>query len=380
MRWPAFLLLGLLGAVALPAAAAPGRLMPMPGIDRASVTVSGLSAGAFFAHQMHVAYSRLVNGAGLIAGGPYGCAEPAEQPWWIGVHPFGRAITAASVCTRVGRDSITAWAGWWGLPPAAPELERSVAVTDVARSHAAIDDPANLADDRVWLFSGARDTLVPAETGAVLAAYYRRYGVTGDRLVVVDDVPAGHGMPVDEFVGESRFPKRSCAEQAPPFIVDCDRDAAGELLRHLLPDGFSAGPAEPARERLTGFDQSEFFDTGDDSVSLAAVGHIYVPAACVADATGCRLHVAFHGCSQNTEAVGDDFVWDAGYNRWAEANRIVVLYPQVRSRAPAWDFTGLAGNPHGCWDWWGYSGDDHAGRAGAQMLAVRNMIARLIAN
>jgi hypothetical protein len=39
-------------------------------LDRSSITVSGLSSGAFFAHQFHVAYSSLVKGAGIVAGGP----------------------------------------------------------------------------------------------------------------------------------------------------------------------------------------------------------------------------------------------------------------------------------------------------------------------
>lgn len=377
MRWPTALVLGCLLASATPAVAQSGRLQPVPGLDRAAVTVSGLSSGAFFAHQMHVAFSGLVDGAGLVAGGPYGCAEPPDEPWWLFVHPYGRTITAISVCTRLGRDSVEGWAAWWGLPPQAPDVEHSIAQIDLARASAAIDDPANLANDRVWLFSGARDTVVPAATMAALAAFYRRAGVTGDRLVVVDGVPAGHGMPVDEFAGESRFRKLGCDEQAPPFIIDCDRDAAGELLRHLLPDGFADAPAEPRRERLTGFDQREFFDPGDATASLADIGQVYVPEACLASGSGCRLHVAFHGCGQNTDSVGDDFVWDAGYNRWAEANRIVVLYPQIRAWTPALDPFGWTGNPAGCWDWWGYSGDDFARRSGTQMQAVRAMIARL---
>lgn len=387
MRWPRALLPGallglLLGTLAFgtsPTAAAPGRLEPLPGLDRSRITVSGLSSGAFFAHQMHVAHSALIGGAGLVAGGPYGCAEPPDRPWWLAVHPYARTITAVSVCTLTGRATVETWAAWWGLPPEAPEVERSLAATHAARARGVIDDPANLADDRVWLFTGTRDDVVPAATGAALAEYYRRSGVTGDRLAVVDDVPAAHGMPVEEFTGESRFRKLGCSEHAPPFIVDCDLDAAGKLLRHLLPDGFAAAPGEPRRERLAGFEQREFFDSGDGSAGLAEVGHLYVPAACAADATGCRLHVAFHGCRQNTDAVDDDFVWDAGYNRWAEANRIVVLYPQATAWESPWDPFGWLGNPRGCWDWWGYSGDGHADRRGTQMRAVRAMIARLLA-
>ncbi len=359
------------------AVAQPARLQAVPGVGQDPVTVSGLSSGGFFAHQLHIAFSRLIDGAGLIAAGPYGCAEPPDEPWWLGIHPYGRTLTALSVCTRVARASIEAWSGWLGAPPEVPDVEKSITVTDVARARAAIDDPANLADDRVWLFSGTRDTVVPPAVGAVLADYYRRLGVTGDRLAVVGNVSAGHGFPVDEFRGESRFRKLTCAEQSPPFIVDCDRDAAGELLRHLLLDGFSDDPAEPGRERLLAFDQREFFDSDYAGASLADVGYVYVPPACDRPASGCRLHVALHGCSQNADAVDDDFVWAAGYNRWAEANRIVVLYPQTTAWAPAWDALGWSGNPHGCWDWWGYSGEGHAERSGVQMQAVRAMIARL---
>ncbi len=56
------------------------KLQPIPRFDRAVVTVSGLSSGAFFAHQFHLAYSSVVEGAGLIAGGPYGCIESIPHP------------------------------------------------------------------------------------------------------------------------------------------------------------------------------------------------------------------------------------------------------------------------------------------------------------
>jgi hypothetical protein len=94
--------------------------------------------------------------------------------------------------------------------------------------------------------------------------------------------------------------------------------------------GFNATPAVPERNRLVAFDQTEFFDPADPRVSMGEVGFVYSPAACSDDTSSretCRLHVAFHGCRQYPELVGDDFYWDAGYNAWAEANRIVILYP-----------------------------------------------------
>src|SRR5215813_3548668 len=43
-------------------------------VDRAQVSVSGISSGAFMANQLHVAHSAGIMGAGMIAGGLYGCA------------------------------------------------------------------------------------------------------------------------------------------------------------------------------------------------------------------------------------------------------------------------------------------------------------------
>ena len=84
----------------------------------------------------------------------------------------------------------------------------------------------------------------------------------------------------------------------------------------------------------------------------------------------CRVHVAFHGCRQGAGEIGERFVREAGYNRWAQANRLIVLYPQVRA---SW----RPFNPRGCWDWWGYTGAAYHTREGAQIRAVQGMLERL---
>ena len=88
--------------------------------------------------------------------------------------------------------------------------------------------------------------------------------------------------------------------------------------------------------------------------------------------------MAFHGCQQTEEMIGDAFIRHAGYNEWAEANRIVVLYPQaavlqrrVLGIPLPWP------NPQGCWDWWGFTGPDYARRTGPQIQAINAMIDRL---
>ena len=114
------------------------------------------------------------------------------------------------------------------------------------------------------------------------------------------------------------------------------------------------------------FEQSPYDPTG----SLAPRGYLYVPRAC-AGRQPCRLHVAFHGCRQGAEFVGEAFVRDAGYNRWADAHGLVVLYPQAK-RSRLWPL-----NPEGCWDWWGYSDENYATRDGREVAAVRAMVRAL---
>jgi hypothetical protein len=330
-------------------------------LEPQAVTVSGLSSGGFFAHQFHIAYSQLVAGAGVVAGGPYGCVETIANPYW----PFATLdrLSAALVgCTRYWGNRF------WGLRPSPPQASESVALIEQARRRGEIDDP-DLSGDRVWLFRGEMDEMVPEGVAAALEGVYRQLG-TGE--LVVHRHPAGHGMPVSEIPLDGRLPPRACGEHKAPFIIECGFDAAELMLRHLYPDGLADAPADVPADahdagRLMAFDQSRFFDPQDATVSMAAAGYVYVPEICRTQ--GCRLHVAFHGCRQNVENVHDAFVRHAGYNGWAAAGRIVVLYPQV---------VAASANPNGCWDFWGYSGDDYRVRDGKQMRAVKAMIYHMI--
>ena len=69
--------------------------------------------------------------------------------------------------------------------------------------------------------------------------------------------------------------------------------------------------------------------------------------------------------------MGDDFYADTGYNRWADSNVLLVLYPQV-------DKTAVPPNPKGCWDWVGYTGADYAVKSGVQMRAIKAMVDMLL--
>lgn len=117
-------------------------------------------------------------------------------------------------------------------------------------------------------------------------------------------------------------------------------------------------------------------------LAMGDTGYVYVPQACKAGES-CRLHIAFHGCMQDAGSIGTQFATGAGFNEWADKNRIVVLYPQARSTVGA---PMAPVNPMGCWDWWGYNDflyDSSAGRyaqkGGAQIAAVWRMAEKLAA-
>jgi len=296
--------------------------LPALAADTTKITVSGVSSGGYMAVQMHVAYSDRVSGAGALAAGPYYCAA-------------GSLWTAWNTCMS-------------GSPPA------SKADAERFAREGRIDPLANLAGAPVWLFSGTRDrTVIPA----VVQALAKQYALFGAKLALVQDRAAGHAM-VTEHAGAA------CDATEPPFINDCDYDAAGEILRHLL--GSLSPPSGGGQ--IIEFEQDEF--GAGRAISMAKIGFAYVPQNC---ATGkCRVHVAFHGCRQGGEEIGDRFVREAGYNRWAASNRLIVLYPQVVARTASWTF-----NPRGCWDWWGYTGAAYATKDAPQMRAVLAMVERL---
>lgn len=325
--WAAeFLLVAGLCSAALAAEPLPGY-----GADVSAFTVSGVSSGGYMAVQMHVAHSSRVTGVGALAAGPYYCAQ-------------GSLWTAFSRCMSPG--------AWTPLPR--PEILKGHA--DRFARDKLIDPTGNLARARVWLFSGTRDRTVEPEVVEALGRFYASFNT---KFIFVKDRPAGHAM-VTESAGAA------CSATEPPFINDCDYDAAGELLGHLL-DSLSPPAAKPGGRLLT-FDQEEFGDA--HAISMADDGYAYVPRAC--ETARCRVHVAFHGCRQGVEQIGERFVRDAGYNRWADTNRLIVLYPQAAARYAWWVW-----NPRGCWDWWGYTHARYATKEGPQIRAVLGMVERL---
>jgi chitodextrinase len=89
--------------------------------------------------------------------------------------------------------------------------------------------------------------------------------------------------------------------------------------------------------------------------------------------------VALHGCLQSESHVGDKFIKNTGYTRWADTNGIVVLFPQTRidgTLRPT-SASGSVPNPNACWDWIGWYGNNFAQKPGTQITAIKAMVTQL---
>lgn len=120
-------------------------------------------------------------------------------------------------------------------------------------------------------------------------------------------------------------------------------------------------PTEKLTSKPQKFSQLPYLKRADDqlisdpkTIGMWDIGYIYVPKSCK-DGESCRLHIAFHGCMQSAAQIGMDFVNKAGLNEWADANNIIVLYPQAILTNSSLQSYKFPDNPYGCWDWWGYN-------------------------
>ena len=271
--------------------------------ENISATVSGLSGGAFFATQFHVAHSAIVHGAGILAGGPYYCAEDS-------------LLLAEGRCMRL---------------PADISVEALVAITEATfETTRTIDAPANLATHRVWMLSATSDSVVARGVVEKLHDYYAHF---------LRD-PATQLSGVFNESGEHAFltvaDGSPCLYKGEPFINACGYDAAGALLQHLYSGELVTPHADAAPSGLGGgdgkllqFAQNAFLPVGWalEAAALGELGYVYVPSACKpgnssssssssSAASSCRVHAAFHGCEQTVHDIGLTYMLETGLGKW----------------------------------------------------------------
>lgn len=348
--------------------------------DLRQCTVSGLSSGAFMSVQLQMAHSSMFVGAGIVAGGPYRCAESFRDAAPIAADAFVQ--NALFVCM----NPLT--------PETAPDVQQLLSLARQAAANGLIDPLANLKRQRLYIFTGSEDRVVQQVVVRRTLDFYLGLGVPESQIVFCDQVPAGHALLT------TNLEDNPLALNQPPYLNRWPEPNAEPqswtILDQLLGARLQRPPREgaPLQGRLLRFDQRRYFRHASRA-SMAAYGYAYVPASVVASAAAgetCRVHVVLHGCKQgasyvdfvngradsgNNPPYGLRYVNTTGYNEIADMNHLVVLYPQAEGRED-----GRTQNPEGCWDWWGYSSEDpqapdfHSKKA-IQIAAIHGMLQRL---
>jgi poly(3-hydroxybutyrate) depolymerase len=321
-------------------------------------SISGISSGAFMAVQFATAWSSVIKGVGVIAGGPDWCAEADAYDI---INGYTLPILHATGQCMKG-------------PPPVIDLNALLAKVDSKAASGDIDPTSNLSQQKIYLFHGYNDAVVSKPVTDAAANFYRHYlGVAGaGNLYYQSALGAWHSLVVLMEPGVSGL--NGCGDNTSPYIDQCGYDQAGIALQHIY-----GALNPPNRGTLAGtmksFDQSIYSKPDiPDALSLGDTGYVFVPKDCE-DGGSCRVHIALHGCKQDAGDIGRRFVDDTGYNSWADTNHLIVLYPQTKS-SPF-----LPSNPEACWDWWSYIDhtDGYITKSGAQIRTIKAMVDSLTA-
>jgi len=303
-------------------------------------TVSGISSGAFFSVQMQVAYSSIIAGAGVIAGGPYYCAQ-------------GNMGSAVTTCMNF---------------PVGIYVNSLISYAKSQASSGKIDPVSNMQTQKAYVFSGTKDTVVKSGVAEKLIQFYKSF-MEDSGHVYEHQVPAEHAWINNAVTGWGN----SCEKFGEPYVNVCSqRNVPYDMLNFILNNpkrGLKVEVKKPEQKGISSpdnlhvFSQHKFLPGDLNAVGLDNEGYVYVPKSC--GQTKCLVHFSFHGCNQQKGKVQDVFALHNDLNDFAELNNVIIVYPQAHT---------TSSNPQGCWDWWGYTNSNYAVKSGPQMAAVRNML------
>ena len=313
-----------LGCLAFALCSTTSAEVPVLTLNLNQTTVSGLSSGGYMAAQFQLAHADWVKGAAIIAAGPLYCAQ-------------NNLLTALEHCI----NKITS-------PIPLAEINKELKLWS---EQGLLASEAEIKQSRIWLLHGTADQKITKQVADALHQQYQEW-LPAAQLAYVQDKNFAHHMPT---LSEGS----PCDRSEAPFLGNCNYDAAGEALKFIRAD--LKAPATQNSGTVYPIQQQEI--AGQLAATMAEQGYVYVPKSCQ-QGQSCTLHISFHGCNQHADAVGMAYVEKAGFNRYADSNNIVVLYPQSRASNL------MPMNPQACWDWWGYTDANYANRKGQQIQAV----------
>jgi len=332
-------------------------------INRSRVVVAGHSNAADFAHQVHIAYSSLVNGACIFAGQPFHCAvQRFEEDPLVEAGSFERESYNVPNCPDCPRGKALVYDHCKNMPHVIdvgmlPDYPRRICGPD--GKPGCLDGVDNLRkpNQRVYLQRGTMDKCYrKGSVAAVEGLYAQLLDHPSKQILFNNTIPLHHTIPHEgNEVAPSYDGPRECFKHT--FFEDADDD-------DLQP---KAGIFEDHKYRFT----QHRFGGFDPLVGTNKFGWLYVPSACINKSETCGLFVYFRPCG------GGSGVNDANldeFDTWAENNRIVILNPVVGKNKCFLKYRGCTEVARGCWDGYGQLGSDYALQSGKHMMFAGNIL------
>ncbi len=178
--------------------------------DISESSISGISSGAFMAVQFATAWSGTIKGVGVIAGGPYYCAQ-------------GTAIGATRRQYRGDPDRYRS------LPGGAASRSRTAGQADRRLgSQWGYRQHAHIAGQKIYVFGGYNDAVVNHTVADATRRFYLHYLSDRNRgnLFYQTAIGAGHSQVTLSYGLE-------CSDNGDYFIDRCNYDQAGVILQHV---------------------------------------------------------------------------------------------------------------------------------------------------
>ncbi|CAL8108995.1 unnamed protein product [Orchesella dallaii] len=332
-----FLVVFLLTISSLLTLAEGGKRMRQISLRSHRISVSGHSSGAVAATQFYLSHSHLIDGIAVFSTMQYHCA-------------VGGSFVKLVPCLR-GRRNVS----------------ESV---DKAREYdrdGFIDPLENLKSRRHYLHHGSRDVIIHFDNGVHAYEFFKQFSDN----VRFHQSDSNHAVPTKHCGIHCMYGTvgSGCSK--------CDFSAVFDGLNYIYngtlkePTVTTCRAAQP-NDGIKFVDQSEFLFPFDNKVSMHSEAVLYTPRQCRANSSLCTLHVAYHGCRHSIQNDGMEYIKCSGYIEMADANDMIVLFPQVKhSRVDTITY-------FNCWDLHGYTGPLYATKLGSQNQVVYNMIRRIM--
>ena len=378
-------------------------------LNAAAYSVSGISSGAFMAAQMGVIYSDDVTAVGLVAGGFFNCAgnqyqTASKQALKLGAGYkifFATEVDVAAQAQGHLSEAIK-------ISPQNP-IYQSVQICMKHPDQAVIDQTSltdfeskkliasltNIQNQKILLYQGQLDKVVNPKMLAKNLEFYKGQNVKDENIKIIENEKGAHTFATD-YKGLN-----DCSTQGVPYISSCDLDLAGDILKHALGTPDLVRNSIDDEKLIHGINQKTSETTPD---SIGTYGYLGASPFCLENPSQCQVHVALHGCEMADafdQKLDEKYVkylklgflqmykkserppWrfylpviedlepgmgalafarDAGYMDYVnDQNKLMILFPQTWITEKNYP-----GNPKGCWDWYGWTGDGYQTNVGLE--------------